>query len=175
MEELNDREIAQYFRRCYTAVDGLWFMKIEERSGFEEALAVDCEVWKVFPKIQARTLKALTGRESGMDALIHCFTIKMTLEEYRYSITRDDDLSFTVTITGCPWYDMLIRSGRERIAGKVGSHICRNEYAVWAKEFDPSLEFSLNEFLCDGSECCRLEFRKSGDGSEAGETGENTV
>jgi hypothetical protein len=173
VKELNDKEIAQYFRRCYTAVDGLWFMKLEERSGFDEALAVDGEVWKVFPKIQARTLKALTGEDGGIDALIHCFTTKLNLEGYRYAIAREDNLSFTVKIEGCPWLDMLIRAGRERIAGTIGSHICRTEYAVWAEEFDRSLEFTMNRLLCDGSECCLLEFRKKGDGSKPDETKEN--
>ena len=30
MIELNDKQIAEYFYRCYTSVDGLWFMKVEE-------------------------------------------------------------------------------------------------------------------------------------------------
>ncbi|MHB9027527.1 MAG: DUF6125 family protein [Candidatus Latescibacterota bacterium] len=173
MEELSDKEIAQYFRRCYTAVDGLWFMKVEERSGFDEALAVDGEVWKVLPKIQARTLKTLTRRERGMDALIHCFTTKLNLEGYRYTITGENDRSFTVRITGCPWYDALIRAGRERIAGTVGARICRTEYAVWAEEFDSSVVFTMNQLLCDGSECCLLEFRKSRDGLKPDEAEEN--
>ncbi len=38
MFELNDKQVADFFRRSYTAVDGLWFMKAEEKHGFEAAL-----------------------------------------------------------------------------------------------------------------------------------------
>ncbi len=44
MMELSDKDISSYFQRCYTAVDGLWFMKLEEMEGFEETLDVDNEV-----------------------------------------------------------------------------------------------------------------------------------
>ena len=160
MNKLSDKDVAQYFRRSYTAVDGLWFMKMEERHGFEEALAVDCAVWKVLPKIQARTLKTITGMESGIEALIHCFTAKLDMEGFRYSLTRGNGLSFTVTITGCPWREALVRSDRLNVAGQIGNHICRNEYAVWAGEFDCPVEFSMRSLMCDGSECCSLEFRE---------------
>ena len=37
MTDLTEEQKAEYFRRSYTAVDGLWFMKVEERLGFDEA------------------------------------------------------------------------------------------------------------------------------------------
>jgi len=46
MAKLSDEQKTEYFRRSYTAVDGLWFMKVEERHGFEEALRLDEAVWK---------------------------------------------------------------------------------------------------------------------------------
>jgi hypothetical protein len=54
MLKLTDRQIADYFHRSYTAVDGLWFMKVEAACGFDTALDIDTGVWKVMPKIQAR-------------------------------------------------------------------------------------------------------------------------
>ena len=57
MINLTDVQIAEYYHRSFSVVDGLWFMKIEERYGFEAALDIDSEVWKVVPKIQARKLK----------------------------------------------------------------------------------------------------------------------
>ena len=69
MTDLTDEQKAEYFRRSYTAVDGLWFMKVEEKRGFEEALQLDEAVWKVLPKIQARTIKAMLNLCSGLDGL----------------------------------------------------------------------------------------------------------
>jgi len=50
--KLTDKEIAEYLHRCYTAVDGLMFVKVEEKYGFDVAPNIDEEVWKVMPKIQ---------------------------------------------------------------------------------------------------------------------------
>ena len=44
MKELTDKQIAAYFHRSYTAADGLWFMKVEEKCGFDTALEIDDQV-----------------------------------------------------------------------------------------------------------------------------------
>ncbi len=160
MVELTDKDIARYFQRSYSAADGLWFMKVEERFGFEEALRADLEVWKVLPKIQARTLKALTRMEHGMDALFHCLATKLKLENYLFTVAREGDRGFKIMISRCPWRDALLKAGRESVAAEIGTSICRNEYTVWAREFDNSIRFEMNQFLCGGSGYCTLEFRK---------------
>ncbi len=160
MEELSDKDIVQYFRRSYTAVDGLWFMKVEDRRGFDEALEVDSEVWKVLPKIQVRTLKAMTRLEQGLHALFRCFTTKLTLEEYVFTTAWEGENVFKVMISRCPWYDMMLRSGREELAGKIGAKICKTEYAVWANEFDRESTLEMNSFLCHGADYCQVEFRR---------------
>jgi hypothetical protein len=47
--DLDEKQISELWHRSYTAVDGLWFMKVEERYGFEAALDLDDEVWKGQP------------------------------------------------------------------------------------------------------------------------------
>jgi hypothetical protein len=161
MVELSDKDIAQYFQRSYTAVDGLWFMKIEDRRGFDEALDIDCEVWKVLPKIQIRTLKAMTHLEHGLESLFHCFTTKLTIEGYVFTTAWEGEHAFKVMISGCPWYDRMLRSGRQELAGKVGACICKTEYAVWVNEFDRESNLEMKSLLCNGGDYCQLEFRRS--------------
>ena len=84
MLELTDKQIAEYFKRSYTAVDGLWFMKVEERYGFDTALDIDNDVWQVMPKIQARKLKTLGGLEDGWESLQKCITTKLTLDGFEF-------------------------------------------------------------------------------------------
>ena len=160
MIELNDKDISSYFQRCYTAVDGLWFMKLEDREGFESALDVDDEVWKILAKIQARTLKTFTRLDHGVDALFECLTTKLYLEKYLFSTERFPDGSgFMVIIGECPWHELMKKSDRQKIAGRIGTRICRTEYAVWAHEFDGHIDFEMNDFLCDGDKNCILKFR----------------
>ena len=157
MFEPNDRQVADFFRRSYTAVDGLWFMKVEEKHGFEAALNLDDEVWKVFPKVQARLLKDMTGKASGLEALRECFTSKLSMEGFLFSVDAVRG-GFRVSISRCPWHDAMVKSGREVLSGKVGTRICGTEYLVWAAEFGPGIRFERKSEICTGVQRCVLEF-----------------
>ena len=52
MKHLTDQQATEYFHRSFTAVDGLWFMKVEEKHGFDATLEIDNEVWKALARIQ---------------------------------------------------------------------------------------------------------------------------
>lgn len=159
MINMRPEQIADYFKRSYTAVDGLWFMKLEERYGFETALELDNEVWKVFPKIQARFLKAAVGLDDGLEALLECLSTKLILEDFKFSVTTFDSPSgFEVAISDCPWHNKMLNSGRQELSGKVGTLICNTEYAVWASEFGDNIRFELKEQICEGSPRCVLHF-----------------
>jgi hypothetical protein len=159
MIELSDKQVLEYYHRSYTAVDGLWFMKVEEKYGFNAALEVDNDVWKVLPKIQARLLKSRVKIKNGMEALFECFTIKLILDGFKFKTEKIENGSgFRVIIDSCPWYELLVKSGREHLSGKVGSRICNTEYSAWASEFDNGICFELQGQICKGSEFCRLQF-----------------
>ncbi len=50
MIELTEKQISEYYKRSYTAVDGLWFMKAEERYGFDTALDMTTKSGRSCPK-----------------------------------------------------------------------------------------------------------------------------
>jgi len=134
-------------------------MKIEERYGFDTALEIDNEVWKVIPKIQARMLKSMSGTDSGINALLEAFETKLTLEDFTFEIEKSDDNNgFKIYISKCPWYDLMVKSGREHLAEKVGSVICTTEYSVWASEFGDTIRFEMEGKLCGGKKRCVLNF-----------------
>jgi hypothetical protein len=160
MAGLSDADKALYFQRSFVAVDGLWFMKVEEKQGFDDALDADCAVWKVMPKIQARTLKSLTGLEHGLEELHRCLITKFDLEGFRYESRWNGDRSFLISISGCPWYDALLRAGRAHLAEKVGKCICTAEYGAWAREFGDTITFKMLDYLCGGANCCVLKYRE---------------
>ncbi len=158
MIELSLKQIAEYFQRSYAAVDGLWFMKIEEKQGFEAALDIDSEVWKVFPKIQARLLKTMGKLGNGIDALYECLTTKLAIEGYKFEAKKHDN-DFTIIIAECPWHNLMVKSGREKLSGKVGTLICSTEYSAWAAEFGPGIKFELGDQICQGAPACVLKFK----------------
>jgi hypothetical protein len=157
MAELNEKQIIDYFHRSFTAVDGLWFLKFEEKYGFVKALEIDSEVWKVMPKIQARTIKSMLGEKEGTDALLKCLNAKFTIEGFKFTTEKTRN-GFTVSTRQCPWNDQMTKHGRTELSGTVGTKICGAEYAIWASEFDKDIHFTLEFQKCKGSEYCTLVF-----------------
>jgi len=157
MRKLNHRQVVKYFNRSYKAVDGLWFMKVEEKYGFDTALELDDEVWKVMPKIQARLIKSFLELEDGPDSLFDGVTTKLELDGFKFEAEKTKN-GFQISIIDCPWLTLMIKSGREHLAGNVGKIICTTEYQIWASELAKSMKFKLETRKCDKSEKCTLVF-----------------
>lgn len=164
MTGLTDEQKAEYFRRSYTAVDGLWFMKVEEKQGFAEALRLDEAVWKVLPKIQARTLKSMMHLEGGLPGLQQALSARLALEGFEYEMERrEEEEGFAVIVKRCPWHDLMIKSGRGKLSEQVSDLICRVENSVWASEFSGEggeIRFEREERICREEGRCVLRFCK---------------
>jgi len=162
MDKLTGQQKTAYFRRSFTAVDGLWFMKLEEKYGFEKALEIDNEVWKVFPKIQARELKTALHLDEGLEALQTCLTADLELKGFTFQAQQNESpRELRIVITDCPWHNGMVKSGRVHLSARVGEVICRTEYFTWAKEFGQNIIFSYQpaKSLCAGGKDCILNFR----------------
>jgi len=157
MMHLTAQQIADYLRKSYASVDGLWFMKVEETEGFDTALDIDEKVWRVMPKIQARKMKSFSGKEQGLDALQECFETKLGLDGFVFTTVRGKTF-FEIIISKCPWYEKLVQSNRTHLADKIGSRICTAEYSGWADEFGCGFLFSGEERICRGCVKCGLKF-----------------
>jgi len=157
MTKLSSEQVIEYFNRSYKAVDGLWFMKVENRLGFNAALELDNEVWTVMSKIQARLIKSFLGLETGSDALLESLMTKFELEGFKGKAEKNEN-GFSITITECPWHNLMIKSGRENLAKLVGKTICNTEYQVWASEIEKTIKIKLKSQKCDESEQCILDF-----------------
>ncbi len=155
--KLTQEQMIEYLHRSYTAVDGLWFMKVEEETDFETALRIDEKVWQVLPKIQARKMKSLTGLSAGLADLFECFTLKLGIDGLVFSTAQEKN-GFTIQITKCPWLELLRNAKREHLAGEIGAKICNAEYSTWAREFGEDIQYELLSQICRGGECCRLRF-----------------
>jgi hypothetical protein len=158
MIKLSPKQVADYFNRSYKAVDGLWFLKIEEKYGFGTALELDNEVWKIMPKIQARLINSFLELENILPTLLDSIITKLDLEGFEFT-TEKLKKGFRIMITKCPWYTLMIKSGRENLAKFVGKKICKTEYQVWASEYGKENKFELLCQKCDKSDFCVLEFQ----------------
>ena len=161
MTDLTERQKIEYFRRSYTAADGLWFMKVEEQYGFLKALQVDEAVWRILPKIQARTIKSMMDLKLGLDGLQAAIDARLSLEGFAFILERQEK-GFCAFVSRCPWHDLMVESGRERLSEKVCDLICRVENSLWAMEFSEAgcdeIKFEREDMICKGACRCVLWF-----------------
>ena len=163
MRELTEKDRQEYFHRSYTAVDGLWFMKIEEQLGFEAALKIDEAVWRILPKIQARMLKGMMGLERDLAGLQAALSERLAMEGYEFEMRQREDC-LEVTVSRCPWNQIMVKCGRGHLSEQVSDVICMVENEAWANEFSggdgEEICFVREARLCRGEEGCRLLFGK---------------
>lgn len=155
---MDPESIREYLKKSYLAADGLWFVKVEEFLGFEQALEIDCRVWEILPKIQARkAIELLDLQEKGLPNLMKGLELKWEAEGFYYHYqTAPEEIN--VTITHCPWYEIMIQSGRQHLAAQVGKAICSREYKTWAKELGEKIEFQMIRQKCQEGDYCHFRF-----------------
>jgi len=162
MEKFTDAQIADFLRRSYFVVDGLWFVKTEEAHGLEQAIDLDEAVWEVLSKVQARKAMSVLGIEGGgLAELGKAFQLKLSAEGYAFDAEISED-EVRLTVNMCPWFEVLKSSNRTHIAELIADRICGREYAGWTKEFGPGIELHFEGRLCvEHCETCAIVFRKT--------------
>lgn len=160
MKKISAQQIIEFFSRSYKASDGLWFMKVEEKYGFNAALEIDKEVWKILPKIQARMIKSMLRKSNNDPTLLKSLKTKLTLEGFKFKV-EPKETGFQILISDCPWHSIMVKSGREKYSSKIGTTICNIEYSVWTSEFDENTRFTLHTQKCKGSKYCELTFSRN--------------
>lgn len=154
---IDDELISKYLRKSYFAVDGLWFMKVEDRLNFQEALLLDKQVWRILGKIQARRAIELLGIKSRtLGSLVASLQLKFDAEEYRCRINDQEPGHIEIEISECPWIELLRKAERMHLAEEIAEAICPTDFAAWAREFHRDIQIALPKRMCRGDDACLL-------------------
>ena len=152
--------LVEYLRRSYQAVDGLWFVKVEESLGFAAALSMDVSVWAVLAKIQARKARALLQvQDNSLAEFVRCFTLKLEADGFTFTPEVAQDEARFIIAT-CPWLDILRGAGREQLAAPISGVMCPTEAQAWCQEFGGEIGFALEACMCQGDDGCRMVFSR---------------
>ena len=152
--------IADYLRKCFVSVDGLWFMKVEEDADFEKALALDIQVWKVLPKIEARTIQELLKLGSGMEALRQALEFKLSAEDSRFKLSPLSPDGLTLEVHDCSWVAHIRKANREKFLERISESICSLEYCTFAGDFGADITVAHDRDRCREG-CCSFRFHES--------------
>lgn len=158
----DDKAIIEFLRRSYFAVDGLWFVRVEQEHSYDEALRLDEQVWEILPKIQARkACELLHIQGSALADLALALNLKFIAEGYDYRVMEQVHDTLRIGISACPWLAILQKSGRMSKAVEVCDRVCTRDFSGWAAEFSEGIAFSLPKKLPDGASVCELVFTYS--------------
>lgn len=157
---MEQKIISEYLRRSYFALDGLWFMMLEEEFSLDKALEIDEKVWRILAKIQARKTKELLGLEgTGLADFLQAIRVKLEAEEYDYEERESGSDHVQIAIRRCPWYEILKKANREHLEHRIADTICSLEFRVWLEEFGEQLSFRIRPRCCTSDPVCLLDFR----------------
>lgn len=152
----------EHLRRSYHAVDGLWFLQVEEALGFDRALALDARVWAALAKLQARKARELLNvTDHSLPELVRCFSLKLAADGFQF-VTESSDSEACFRLDSCPWLALLRRAKREHLAARIADVMCRCEGEAWAREFGEEYVFSAPSLACcDGGDRCEWVFARN--------------
>jgi len=119
------------------AVDGLYFLGIEERLGTEVATDIDANVWEVMGKIEARKLKEFLGiTTTNVPSMMHALqytTWALDLEDKEIIIEKNHAILRNVSC----------RVQRTRLSKGLKEFGCKpvrfGFLKAFAKEFNPAI------------------------------------
>jgi len=156
--ELTDGEMEELRLGALTAVDGLWFLAVENRYGFDAALQLDLEVWKNYGLVLLRRLARMKGfRVDPADPpdMANLNDILETLCRVDGTVcsweVEDEDRS-VFRVHRCSWWENLRRAGREKT---VPCEMIDNAiFAHWLEAVDPSIRLEIIRSLPRGDDHC---------------------
>ncbi|NVM55532.1 MAG: L-2-amino-thiazoline-4-carboxylic acid hydrolase [Candidatus Helarchaeota archaeon] len=148
-----DDEFIRLIRSALTAIDGLWFLEVENKYGFEKAFDMDLKVWKRYGSIIIKRIKKyLSISDNNLDSFLKILEIMCAIDGTQFKIKKKSPEEVILRIQYCPWWENLKRSNRENLVRC--DIVDKLIFPEWAKFFNPNLEFHLSKSIPNGHDTC---------------------
>jgi len=136
--EKTDRDLTDAAKN-WLAIDGLWFLAIEERFGLDTAIACDAAVWEQFSRIEAERIRRRIGlpENGGLDALETALNHRLFSYINEYEIRRPSPQVLEYFTKTCRTQDARERKGLPFFPCKQIGMI---DYPVFAATIDPAID-----------------------------------
>jgi hypothetical protein len=161
--EISPQQMQELRLGALTAIDGLWFMAVERKYGFDNALELDLEVWKDYGRVILRRIARMLGLTLDPEDPPDLATINLLLETICHidgtqceGTVSEGEIVFRVH--RCPWRENLNRSGRDSIV--PCEFVDNTIFLDWLKSVDPGVSFEITHSLPRGDDHCEWSIRK---------------
>lgn len=147
-----------------TAIDGLWFMAVEGKLGFDAALELDMEVWKGYGSIMLKRVAKAMGvkldpvNPPDLGTLCSMMEVLCDIDGTECRTTVADADNAVLTVPRCSWWENLNRAGRQDLV--PCEEVDNKTFIRWLETADPSLEMELTHSLPRGDDRCEWRIKR---------------
>lgn len=122
----------------WLAIDGLWFLAVEEEFGLETAIACDVAVWKQFSRIEAERIRKRLNlpEQGGLDALETALQYRLFAHINTFEIRRPDPCTLEYYMVTCRTQEARERKNLPLFPCK---EIGMVDYPTFARVIDPDI------------------------------------
>ncbi len=162
LESLSHDQLVKYTKflsGLALAVDGLWFMAAEKATDFDEALAMDINVWTWYaPLLVKRIRKNFQIKGSGLTALKEIIRHDPMWWSMETKITEDTPQRLIFEVRDCPSLIAMEKMKREKLTCEP---VERAYLEALAAAIDPEIKVEAQKLPPRQSSdeiCCRWAF-----------------
>jgi hypothetical protein len=155
-EALSDDTLIDLLRGIYFAVDGLWFLAVEECFGFDKACELDFKVFGRLGGVVARRMRKRFGiKGNDVSTAVKVLKIWLEAEGWKVLEVESNRRHAVIQVEHCPWWNYLRRTGREKVIEAVCPTVCVRMFEGLAKEIEPEMTVEMSRQVPD----CRITLR----------------
>jgi len=143
--QIPTEKMVEVCSRSLNTIDGLWFLSVEQKYGFDVALELDVEVWQRFSLIHGRRLvkNFAIKEDSPIRAFIKLVQVDPYMAVLKPEIVMLNDNKAVLRCTECPAQEARTKDGRGLFPCKP---VCLAMYTSYAEAVDPRIKVSC--LLC---------------------------
>ncbi len=132
-------KLIRMYAKGWLAMDGCWFLGIEEEKDIEIAIHYDTKAWERFSPIEAKRIMREFNipKDGGLDSLAKALNLRVYAQLNDQSIERPDPSTLIFKMNGCRVQDARTRDGRPDFPCKDVGVV---EYSRFASTIDPRIK-----------------------------------
>lgn len=143
LSAIPEEKLREVCARTFYTIDGLWFLAVEDKYGFETAFEMNQVVWRqASPIIGRRLLKNLdTEGKPPIQMLLELIYADPLMYVHKPEVVEQTDTKAVFRLTECPVQAARIRDGKGVYDGVPG---CSLLFESYAEIIDPRIKVTCN-------------------------------
>ena len=132
-------KLVRMYAKGWLAMDGCWFLGLEEEKGIDTAIRYDTKAWERFSPIEAKRImkEFKIPKEGSLASLEKALNLRLYAQVNDQEIERPDDQTLIFRMSGCRVQDARTRDGRADFPCKSVGLV---EYSRFASTIDPRID-----------------------------------